>query len=142
MACDLHTLHVCERCSSLSPMAETAHVREVREPEIYCMVCKDKSDVPRVAIPYSLRYLAIELATMNIRKVLALCEVDMVLSCSRIHRYWRREIRSNIITLYPPFELCYSLMRETSESRTHYQIVSLPSTFLQSSNQMGSLAPT
>lgn len=76
MASDMHILHVCNTCGSiLSPI--TGKNATGGEGTIYCRICRGKEDsrVERVAIPYSFKYLANELAAMNIRTVLKLKEV-------------------------------------------------------------------
>lgn len=76
MASDMYILHVCDTCGSvLSPIVEKSATRG--EGTIYCRVCRGREDsrVERVAIPYSFKYLANELAAMNIRTVIKLKEV-------------------------------------------------------------------
>lgn len=74
IASDIHLLHVCSSCGSiLSPIRQKASMGEIT-----CMVCEDqdrKGCVQKVALPYSFKYLANELAAMNIRTVLELKEV-------------------------------------------------------------------
>lgn len=76
MASDMHVLHVCDTCGSiLGPCRRNGDSGEIQE--IYCRMCTGEREhrVQRVAIPYSFKYLANELAAMNIRTVLKLREV-------------------------------------------------------------------
>lgn len=75
MASDMHILHICESCGSLlGPVRR----KQALGHEIYCRICDSKgieSEVHKVAMPYSFKYLVNELAAMNIRTVLKLKEV-------------------------------------------------------------------
>lgn len=72
MASDMHILHVCEACGSIvGPCRVPGGAGE--KDKIYCRMCT--GCVRKVAIPYSFKYLANELAAMNIRTVLNLQEV-------------------------------------------------------------------
>lgn len=76
MASDMHVLHVCDRCGSIvGPCRKDGGAGESEG--IYCRMCVGEGEycVRRVAIPYSFKYLANELAAMNIRTVLKLREV-------------------------------------------------------------------
>jgi DNA-directed RNA polymerase I subunit RPA2 len=105
MASDMHVLHVCEKCGSLiapimekpsaSATASSARVDhgQAERGNIKCRTCDQTPDdeaapahataapgstVHRVAIPYSFKYLAVELAAMNIRTRLDLRTSDDV----------------------------------------------------------------
>lgn len=73
MASDMHVMHVCKTCGSLlSP------TRRKSEGNIMCRACEPEGRegvVERIAMPYSFKYLANELAAMNIRTVFSLKEV-------------------------------------------------------------------
>lgn len=92
-ASDLHVLHVCEDCGSLlgpivgRPSSAVDTANAAGSPTVSCRLCAEKSDsvgfedsrrgargsnVHRVAMPYSFKYLVNELAAMNIRTVIEL----------------------------------------------------------------------
>ncbi|CDF33913.1 RNA Polymerase IV Small Subunit [Chondrus crispus] len=76
MASDMHLLHVCETCGSLVSPTMKVSEEAADSSHIYCRECVGKeSQVLRVAIPYSMKYLTNELAAMNIRTVFKLKEV-------------------------------------------------------------------
>lgn len=76
MASDMHILHVCSKCGSLlTPVCKS---RGSRGTHIFCRECTKidgVSTVEKIAMPYSFKYLANELAAMNIRTKLSLTEV-------------------------------------------------------------------
>lgn len=80
-ASDLHILHVCERCGSVvAPVTASRAGGPLGDTRIECRICtKEVEDlgttVRKVAIPYSFKYMANELAAMNIRTVMQLKEL-------------------------------------------------------------------
>ena len=71
-ASDIHLVHICERCRSLlTPItAATANDEEqVEAGQIVCLHCggKKSDSIRKISMPYSFKYLANELAAMNIR---------------------------------------------------------------------------
>lgn len=82
MASDMHVMCVCERCGSIvMPMMKGGLDGKPTGggSNLMCRNCeagdKGGGTVEKVAMPYSFKYLAVELAAMNIRTVLKLKEV-------------------------------------------------------------------
>eukprot|EP00959_Pyramimonas_sp_CCMP1952_P311982 6529316-Pyramimonas_sp.AAC.1 len=76
---DRHIADVCRLCGSLlsttaipAPMGVSLVTSSERR--ITCRVCDSSKGVEKVALPYVFKYLAAELAAMNIRITLSLSE--------------------------------------------------------------------
>lgn len=68
---DRHVAIVCKRCGSLlSPLATRPQPGGDRRKDYMCRICNTRKTCAAVALPYVFRYLANELAAMNIRLTL------------------------------------------------------------------------
>lgn len=76
LASDMHLLHVCQTCGSL--LTPVHSPKEDAENRISCRNCNrapgSRAQIAKVAMPYSFKYLANELAAMNVRVTLGLGE--------------------------------------------------------------------
>ena len=84
---DYHTTHVCALCGSLlsawmeppmrdptSTMNLEGTVDDVGRRRVTCQVCRSGKGISKVAMPYVFKYLAAELAAMNIKVTLGLID--------------------------------------------------------------------
>ena len=62
---DGYTCHLCRRCGSFLFTRKVKNENDYEE--VYCDFCKAPAETSTVYVPYVLRYLAAELASMNIR---------------------------------------------------------------------------
>ncbi|BBN05770.1 DNA-directed RNA polymerase I subunit RPA2 [Marchantia polymorpha subsp. ruderalis] len=79
---DYHTADICVRCGSLlsttpviqqkSSAAFAMGLGSSKESKVICRVCNSSRDIELVAMPYVFRYLASELAAMNIKLTLTI----------------------------------------------------------------------
>lgn len=70
---DYHTADVCSLCGSLLspvPAYDPSHPVGQAKRKVTCRVCKSSRGIEKVAMPYVFRYLAAELAAMNIKMYL------------------------------------------------------------------------
>jgi DNA-directed RNA polymerase I subunit RPA2 len=70
LSSDTHILSVCAACGSListTSRASSSETLKVGPLTVRCQVCRNSSCVEALAIPYVFKYLATELAAMNIR---------------------------------------------------------------------------
>lgn len=87
MSSDYHVADVCSRCGSiLTTSIVQSHKKEVREmigmnlppgrapKKVTCVACQSSEGMVTVAMPYVFRYLAAELAAMNIKMSLNLSD--------------------------------------------------------------------
>eukprot|EP00871_Galdieria_phlegrea_P005513 jgi/Galph1/5963/GphlegSOOS_G4623.1 len=75
---DLHTVYVCENCGSILALQNVAwYASHIRSQRIVCRACGEQNGKPRkILLPYVFKYLATELAAVNIQTCLSIASEE------------------------------------------------------------------